>query len=139
MADDYDKPVPRQLSPELTQPFWDAAKRHELIIPRCRKCGSYFWFPREMCPFCLERDWEWTQASGNARLHTFTVVRQPQNPSFQEDTPYAYAMVELVEGVRMISNITNCDIPDGLEVDMQLVVDFDDVTADWTLVHVKPA
>ncbi len=139
MADDYDKPVPRQLSPELTQPFWDAAKRHELIIPRCRKCGSYFWFPREMSPFCLEQYWECTQASGNARLHTFTVVRQPQNPSFQEDTPYAYAMVELVEGVRMISNITNCDIPDGLEVDMPLVVDFDDVTDDWTLVKFKPA
>lgn len=136
---DYTKPVPRPEIPELTQPFWDAAKRHELIIPRCRQCNSYFWYPREMCPDCLQKDWEWTAVSGKARLHTFTVVRQPSNPNFAEDVPYAYAMVQLDEGVRMISNITDCEIPDGLEVDMRLEATFDDVTEDWTLVKFRPA
>ncbi|MBM3141026.1 MAG: Zn-ribbon domain-containing OB-fold protein [Chloroflexi bacterium] len=136
---DYAKPLPRQEVPELTQPFWDAATRHELLIPRCRPCNRYFWYPRPACPHCLREDWEWAKVSGRGRLHTYTVVRQPQNPNFQGDVPYAYAVVQLDEGVRMISNIVDCPIPDGLQVDMPLVATFDDVTPEWTLVKFKPA
>ena len=135
---DYAKPLPRQEDPELTQPFWDAAKRHELIIPRCSRCDAFFWYPRAACPRCLREDWEWTAVSGKARLHTFTVVRQPGNPAFQDDVPYAYAIVQLDEGVRMISNIVDCEIPDGLAVDMRLEASFDDVTDEWTLVKFRP-
>ena len=28
----YKKPLPRPPEPELTAPFWEAAKRHELIL-----------------------------------------------------------------------------------------------------------
>jgi len=136
---DYTKPLPNPADPDLTAPFWEAAKRHELLIPRCRSCDSYFWFPRPACPTCLKEDWEWTEVSGKGRLHTFTVVRQPSNPSFNEDVPYAYAVVQLDEGPRMVSNIVDCEIPDGLAVDMALEASFDDVDDDWTLVKVKPA
>ena len=110
-----------------------------MVIPRCTQCDRYFWYPRQACPHCLQESWEWTPVSGRGRLHTYTVVRQPQNPAFIDDLPYAYAMVQLEEGVRMISNIVECDIPDGLEVDMPVVAAFDDVTDDWTLVKFKPA
>ena len=33
---DFTKPLPRPEHEELTRPFWEAAKRHELVIPRCR-------------------------------------------------------------------------------------------------------
>lgn len=136
---DYAKPIPRPEVPELTQEFWDAAKRHELVIPRCRVCNSYFWYPREACPSCLRADWEWSPVSGKARLHTFTVVRQPSNPAFNEDVPYAYALVQLDEGPRMISNVVDCPIPDGLAIDMRLEVSFDDVTDEWTLPKFRPS
>ena len=135
---DYAKPLPRQEDPALTQPFWDAAKRHELMIPRCRPCNRFFWYPRQACPYCLREDWEWTPASGKARLHTFTIVRQPQNPSFNEDVPYAYAVVQLDEGVRMISNVVDCN-PEELKVDTPLLVKYEDVTPEWTLVKFRPA
>ena len=138
MADEYTKPIPRPENIELTQPFWDAAKRHEFIMPRCRKCGSYFWYPRPHCPDCLTEDWEWSAVSGRGRLYTFTVVRQPQNPAFADDTPYAYAVVQLDEGVRMLSNVVDCEV-DDLSVDMPLQVTFDDITDEWTLVKFKPA
>ncbi len=48
-------------------------------------------------------------------------------------------MVRLDEGVSMISNIVECEVPDGLAVDMRLEVVFDDVTEDYTLVKFKPA
>jgi uncharacterized OB-fold protein len=136
---EYSKPVPRPEDPALTRPFWEAAKRHELIIPRCRLCDRYFFYPRQACPYCLREQWEWAPASGRARLHSFTVVHQPQHPAFQADVPYAYAIVQLEEGVRMISNVVGCDVEKELRIDMPLVVDFDDVTAEWTLPKFRPA
>ena len=35
---EYKKPLPK---PTLdTKPYWDAAKRHELVIQRCKDCGT---------------------------------------------------------------------------------------------------
>lgn len=138
MTTEYKKPVPRPLHPELTKPFWEAAKRHELLIPRCKICSKYFWYPREECPYCLRQGWDWHVATGKGRLYTYTVVRQPQNPAFNEDVPYIYAIVQLDEGVRMISNVVGCPVEE-LKVDMPLEVVFEDVTPDWTLFKFKPA
>ena len=136
---DYDKPLPRPEMRELTQPFWDAAKRHELVLPRCLRCNQYFWYPREICPDCLQAEWEWAPASGRGRLYSFTVVRQPLLPQFAGDVPYAYALVQLDEGPRMVTNIVDCEIPDGLEVDMLVEATYDDVSDDYTLVKFRPA
>ena len=139
MASEYSKPLPAPEDPQLTAPFWEAAKRHELLIPRCPRCDAYFWYPRPACPTCLREDWEWTSVSGKARLHTFTLVRQPADPSFLDDTPYVYAVVQLEEGPRMISNVIDADPLAEVEVDMPLEVTFDDVTDEWTLVKWRPA
>jgi uncharacterized OB-fold protein len=76
--------------------------------------------------------------SGRGRLHTYTVVYQPGNAAFRGDTPYIYAVVQLDEGPRMVSNIVQCEI-DAVRVDMPLEAIFDDVTPEWTLVKFKPA
>ena len=110
-----------------------------MIIPRCLQCGRHFWYPRQACPHCLSPDWEWTKASGHGRLHTYTIVRQPQNPAFNDDVPYAYAMVQLDEGVRMISNLVDVEVPEGVKIDMELEVTWDDVTDEWTLPRFRPA
>ena len=81
---------------------------------------------------------EWVKVSGRGRLHSFTVVRQPANAAFKNDVPYAYAIVQLDEGPRMVSTILQCDI-DSLKIDMPLEAVFDDVTPEWTLVKFKPA
>jgi uncharacterized OB-fold protein len=138
MATAYSKPLPRPLSPEVTRPFWEAAKRHELVIPRCTICDHLFFYPRSECPRCLSNHLEWMQASGRARLHTYTVVYQPANAAFRDDTPYIYAVVQLDEGPRMVSNVVQCEI-DAVRVDMPLEAIFDDVTPEWTLVKFKPA
>lgn len=135
---EYRKPLPRGEDPALTDPFWEAVKRHELLIPRCVKCNKFFWYPRQECPHCMQRDWNWEKVSGKGRLHTFTIVRQPQNPSFNDDVPYVYAIVQLDEGVRMVSNVIGCKIPEDVKVDMALEVTFDDVTAEQTLFKFKP-
>ena len=137
MATEYTKPLPRPLSPELTRPFWEAARRHELCMPRCTTCDYVFFYPRSECPRCWSTHLEWVKVSGRARLHSFTVVRQPANAAFRDDVPYVSAVVQLDEGPRLVSNIVQCDI-DALRVDMPLEAVFDDVTPEWTLVKFKP-
>jgi uncharacterized protein len=138
MATAYNKPLPRPLSPEVSRPFWEAAKRHELVMPRCTICDHLFFYPRSECPRCLSNHLEWMQVSGRGRLHTYTIVYQPANAAFRDDTPYIYAVVQLDEGPRLVSNVVQCDL-DAVKVDMPLEAIFDDVTPEWTLVKFKPA
>jgi uncharacterized OB-fold protein len=138
MASDYAKPLPRPLNPELTRPFWEAARRHELVMPRCTMCDQLFFYPREECPRCLSTALEWVPVSGRGRLHSFTIVYQPANAAFRDVAPYVYAVVQLDEGPRLVSNVVQCD-PETIRVDMPLVAVFDDVTPEWTLVKFKPA
>jgi uncharacterized OB-fold protein len=138
MAAEYSKPLPRLLNPELTRPFWEAAKRHELVMPRCKTCDQLFFYPRSECPRCLGSDLEWVRVSGRGRLHSFTIINQPANAAFRDDVPYVYAVVQLIEGPRMISNLVECDV-ESVSVDMPVEAVFDDVTPEWTLVKFKPA
>ena len=138
MAAEYNKPLPRPLNPELTRPFWEAAQRHELVMPRCKTCDQLFFYPRSECPRCLGSDLEWVGVSGRGRLHSFTIVNQPANAAFRDDVPYVYAVVQLIEGPRMISNLVECDV-ESVSVDMPVEAVFDDVTPEWTLVKFKPA
>jgi uncharacterized OB-fold protein len=138
MATEYKKPLPRPLNPVLTQPFWEAAKRHELVMPRCKKCDQMFFYPRSECPRCWASDLDWIRVSGRGRLHSYSIVYQPANATFKDDAPHIYAVVQLDEGPRLVSNVVQCN-PDEVRVDMPLVAVFDDVTAAWTLVKFKPA
>ena len=138
MTAEYKKPLPNPMHWPASKPFWEAAKRHELVMPRCKLCDRLFFYPREACPRCLKTDIDWVQVSGMGRLHTFTVIHQPVHPAFQQDVPYIYAMVQLDEGPRMISNLVDCR-PEDAQVDMRVTAVFDDVTPDWTLVKFKPA
>ena len=81
---------------------------------------------------------EWVPVSGRGRLHSFTIVYQPANAAFREDAPHVYAVVQLDEGPRLVSNVVECD-PEAVRVDMPLLAVFDAVTPEWTLVKFKPA
>jgi uncharacterized protein len=134
----YRKPLPIPLNRETSRPFWEAAQRHELIMPRCRLCDHLFWYPREVCPVCLSSEIDWLPVSGRGRLYSFTVIYQPANPAFRDDAPYIYAMVQLDEGPRLIANLVDCP-PAEARVDLPVVAVFDDVTPDVTLVKFRPA
>src|SRR6266480_251426 len=85
---EYSGPLPVP-TPE-TRPFWEAARRHELSLQRCRACGAHVFYPRAACPRCLGPDLEWRRVSGRGRLHTFTVVHRGAR-SFPLPAPYALA------------------------------------------------
>ena len=131
----YAKPLPRV--DEETKGFWEACRRHELYLQRCRECGEVRYYPRALCPSCLSDRTEWLRSSGKGSVYTFTVTHQNQSAGFRDALPYVLAYVELAEGVRMLTNIVGC-APDQVRIGMPVEVTFDDVTPDVTLPKFKP-
>jgi uncharacterized OB-fold protein len=128
---EYSGPIPVP-TPE-TRPFWEAARRHELQLQRCRSCGLYVFYPRAACPHCLGAELEWQRVSGRGTLHTFTVVHRGLR-NFPLPTPYVLAIVELAEGPRLMTNLVEVE-PDPARISIGTPVEavFEDVTAEVTL------
>ena len=132
-----DGPIPVP-TPE-TRPFWDAARRHELQLQRCRSCGRHVFYPRATCPHCFATDLEWRRVSGRGTLHTFTVVHRGPR-SFSLPTPYVLAIVQLAEGPRLMTNLVGIAAdPAQIRIGMPVEVVFDDVSPDVALPRFRPA
>ncbi len=129
------KPLPR--IDEESRGYWEALVRHELYFQRCRDCGTKRFPPRAVCPACLSSATEWVRASGRGTVYTFTVTHQNQAPGFRGDLPYVLAIVELAEGLRLMTNVVGCP-PDAVYVGMPVEVVFEDVTAEVTLAKFRP-
>lgn len=126
----YAKPLPT-IDPG-TRPFWDAAKDHRLMIPKCRNCGEYHFYPRELCPHCHSDELDWTDVSGRGEIYSFTIARRPAGPAFADDVPYIIAMIKLDEGPRMLTNLKVDDV-ETVNIGDAVQVHFEDVTDDITL------
>jgi uncharacterized OB-fold protein len=136
---EYRKPLP--ILDEDAKPFWEAAKRHELVLLRCRICGEYapVQFPIGGNG-CLDHGFEnmeWVKVSGKGTVFTFVVFHMSFNPAFKEDVPYGVAMIELEEGPLLLSNVVDCK-PEDLKIGMPVEVIFEDVTEEETLPKFKP-
>lgn len=134
----YAKPLPTP-SPE-TQHFWDACKCHELWLPFCRPCQESYWYPRDFCPTCSSRDVEWRQSSGRGVVYTFAIHYRAFHPGWSNEIPYATALIDLEEGVRIFSNLIGIDPePRAIRCGMPVEVVFEDVTPEVTLPKWRPA
>jgi uncharacterized OB-fold protein len=129
------KPLP-QVSPEMA-PFWEAARRHELLVQRCRGCGAWRFPARDLCSRCLSRESTWERVSGRGTIFSFAVMHQVYHPGFADEVPYAIVVVELEEGARMVSNVVHCPVRE-VAVGMPVEVVFEDLTPEVTLPKFRP-
>ena len=95
--------------------FQRALANNEILLPKCDDCGAFHFFPRVMCPHCHSSAISWTPASGKGRVHTTTVVRRKP----ERGGDYNICMVELEEGVRMMSRIEGI-APGDVTIDMDV-------------------
>ena len=130
----YNRPLP--IPDDFTKTFWDGLKREELLIPRCLRCRQFHFYPRSICPHCFSDQLEWVKVSGRGTLYSYTVCYKPAHPAFVDSVPYNIAIVELDEGVRLMSSVV-CD-HDALEVGMPLEVVFDQVTDEVIVPRFRP-
>src|SRR5438552_7151640 len=137
MADaTYKRPLPRRRG--MAADFYQFCKQHELRFQRCTDCSAWRHVPRDMCAKCGSFNWEWARSSGKGKLFSWTTATQPMMPHFAESVPYSPSVVELDEGVRMVTWLIGVK-PEELELDMRLQVAFDDVTPEVTLPKFKRA
>jgi uncharacterized OB-fold protein len=119
------------LTPNVwTQPFWDAAAQHRLVVPRCTACGTFRFPPGPFCWRCRAQDVEWVQHDGNGTVYSFTVVRHGVIPEVREVLPVVAAVVELpgTDGCRVVSNVVDCD-PAVVTIGAPVTLDWYDVRA----------
>ena len=129
------KPLP-QIGPDMA-PFFEAARRHELAVQRCTGCGTLRFPARAICSRCLGREAAWVPVSGRGTVFSYTVMHQAAHPGFAAEVPYAVVVVELDEGVRLLSNLVDCTLAD-VRIGLPVQVTFDDVTSEVTLPKFRP-
>ena len=101
------------------EPFWDATREQRLVLPWCLACERPHWFPRDACPHCLSPQLEWRPASGRGVIYAVSVMPKPAMPMLADRVPYVVALIELEEGVRMMSNVIDID-PEAAPVDLEV-------------------
>lgn len=101
--------------------FWEGVARHRLLIQRCTSCAAlrFPWLPG--CNNCGGPDWDTVEASGEGTVYSYVVMHHPPFPAF--DPPYAVALVELAEGVRMISDVVGVPY-DKVRIGMPVRLEF---------------
>ena len=139
MADDkkrYPKPLPQ--IDEENRWYWEALKRHELYLQKCRDCGALRYYPRALCSECLSSRTEYVRSSGHGKVYTFTATYQNQAAGFRESLPYILAYVELGEGAKVLCNLIDCKAED-VRIGMPVEAAYEDVTPEVTLLKFRPA
>lgn len=126
-----------KLRSTAAQPYWDAARRNTLRIQECRRCSRRQFYPRELCRHCWSDDLKWIDCSGRAQVHSFTVCHVAPHAVFEDKLPFVVAIVDIEEGVRMTTNIVECD-PASVRIGMPVEAVFDHVTEAETLVKFRP-
>jgi uncharacterized OB-fold protein len=125
--------TPFRLLPRLDDdvaPFWTGGERGELVFWRCQACGYWIHPPSPVCPTCLSRDIATEATNGRGVVHSYTVNEQNWNPTMP--APYVIALVELEAqaGLRLMTNIVNCE-PSDVSIGMPVQVVFEQHDDVW--------
>ncbi|MBI1817387.1 MAG: Zn-ribbon domain-containing OB-fold protein [Deltaproteobacteria bacterium] len=126
----YTKPIP-VITPEM-RPFYDAAKRHELVVQHCSGCGAHRFPARGICSHCLSPESSWVKVSGEGEVFSFNVMHQIYHPGFATEVPYAVVVVKLAEGAKITSNLVGVK-PHDITIGMPVRVMFEDIIEHVTL------
>jgi uncharacterized OB-fold protein len=118
-------PKPTRIAPIVTLDakfFWDAADREEFLGEKCGDCQRFRFPPRPMCPHCHSLKREEVPLSGYGTVAGWTIPRHPPPFGFKE-APIV-AIIELEEGIRMVSNLVGVGY-DEVRQDMAVEVCFE--------------
>jgi uncharacterized OB-fold protein len=105
-----------------SESWWQAIQDRHLLINACAACGRHSLYTRPFCPHCWSTDVTPASSSGRATLYTWSIIHQNAAP-FDVRTPYVVAMVDLVEGPRLMTVLEDCPLG-KLAAGMELTIAF---------------
>ena len=116
-----------------------------LLASRCTNCHNVL-FPRaDACTYCAAEDPEPVELAGPGTLWAWTAVTAPP-PGYVGEVPFGVGVVELPEGVRVITRLTEGDpaaLTHGQPMELRIVAlrtdeDGNDVLT-WAFAPVGPS
>jgi uncharacterized OB-fold protein len=116
--------------------FWEAAQQGRLITQRCSGCGRLRHPPRPMCPSCHSLEYDVLELAGTGVVYSYTILHHPQHPSFRY--PVIAALVDLDEGVRVLSNLIDI-APSEVRIGLPVTVSFESTRDDLAVPVFAPA
>jgi hypothetical protein len=121
-----------------SEPFWQGVDDGRLRLQRCTGCASYRWPPGPACPSCGSFASEWIDSPGRGTVYSWVVARVPFADALADQLPYAVGLIQLEEGVRMVSTIEGCE-PDEIAADLPVVARFDQAVGGGRMLTFVPA
>lgn len=118
-----------------SRPYWEGLTQGELRIQRCNACSRAIFYPRAICPHCFSDQLSWIVASGKGTIYSYTVAHQAFG-AFAAEAPFIVAIVELEEGVRMMTRIIDAQ-REHVRVGTPVQVTFEPVGEQFTLPYFR--
>jgi uncharacterized OB-fold protein len=123
---------------EVSAPFWEGTREGRIRVQRCADCETWVWYPRTACTGCMGGDLRWTEVSGEGSVYAVSVHHRPGVAEMKDRVPYAVALVELREGVRMLTNVVGCD-PESVTVGQAVTPVWEELSDGRRLLLFEPA
>jgi uncharacterized OB-fold protein len=102
--------------------FWEGVAARELRLQECRSCHRIAHPPQPLCGFCGSSDQGYVVASGRGVVYSHVTHHYPPLPGVER--PHTVLLVELEEGVRLVSEwAADVDV-DHVSIGQQVEVAF---------------
>jgi uncharacterized OB-fold protein len=88
-----------------------------------------------MCPWCHSLGFAWVELAGTGAVYSYAVLHHPQHPAFTY--PLVAALVELDEGIRLVTNLVHVD-PAEIRIGMDVRVIFEPTANDMAVPVFEP-
>jgi len=98
-------PEPRPIADGLFRITPDGPR---LLAARCDGCGKLHFPASESCPYCGGASCHEAALAGTGLLFLYTVVKSAP-PGYRGPLPYGFGIVELPEGLRVVTRLTEPD------------------------------
>lgn len=100
-------PVPAPYADGLAREFWEAARRHELVVQRCIRCLTWQWGPEHICHHCRSFALTYEPVAPRGVIYSWERSWYPVHPTLKDAVPYLTVLVELPQagGARMVGNL----------------------------------
>jgi len=89
-----------------------------LVGSKCKKCGKIHFPRKSICSECLNEDIEEVKLSRKGKLFAYTIIYVGP---LMDRVPYALGYIELPEGVKIFSLLTEND-PNKLKIGMDMIL-----------------
>ena len=115
---------------DLSVEYWRACAEKVLTVQRCSSCGEHQFYPRYLCLSCQCTDLEWVESEGGGAVYSYTEIQAHPDPAVNERCPLIVALIDLDEGVRVMSNVVDVSINE-MFIGCRVAVDWEETDSGY--------